>query len=874
MKIKYGSQIILSKLPVPYSENFDSEIKSKHFDNFKSKIRNNDSPYLYNPIKYYLLGEYDVCYIALINNLKFAHKVFGHNSNVNDKDEAIEDECINSFVGYSGLLKAEGVNCLNSFSDVTKNKKYYVGIINLKINNGLLIGNGIELSNLIIDLLIEKIEKKDSEIDFVLSHTFAWFELSLIVFVNEISVIEDLLIIIRELKFEEVYSKISGGDNSLYNEYFSNDKLNASIVSDTHTHIGFNEQLIDSHIDSDYVRKFSEKLKNNNEKLKTVIEWSVKPGHESFLINKLKKSSFLDEMFDSTKYTVALGRTDFILKETKNEILNNFLLIREVVKKQEGLNLFDHVRGLKTKVYLKNASREITQHPPRVVMDISKKTTFLKVHRTLINRLNVELKSLMVSRSIRQKIIKIFSNYNNGISDSILFTYYLDFYDFLQELINYINTSYQNSKEKNFTVDKIEKHLEQRISVFKDAFSVRFLNGYYFENIVNFDLDYNVSIQQLLSAYTFFIKEYSKAFEYKYTPLVKINDNSTVSNYYAINYSIHHLTSPEFVFSTLTKEISNNLKNNQTQTYKRLIDTYENRIKKIINEVDDSLFDEMIKSGSFQIDYFINDCIRFILTFNLDPQKFYFWFWSYNLQNSSLFNVSGMFNEHHLRKEMLRFNLVLEYFSINNKFDCPVHELTSYWVRNDERMRSISKSLITALKKNLIDEKGSIRYIDSLIDSLLKIYEKRYNEDILSEDFSKIKARKENKYFDLDKLNDNYENLVFQKEKYLKNNKENFTDFDFIDSVIDDLLDYLFIKNNKKISSLKRSWETGRYNKQFENYYEKSYNLLDQTGSVFFDNGESMNDYFIKSAETLMKIIDFSLKNKKDFILEIGKKNG
>ena len=57
-------------------------------------------------------------------------------------------------------------------------------------------------------------------------------------------------------------------------------------------------------------------------------------------------------------------------------------------------------------------------------------------------------------------------------------------------------------QKKHITeVKEIEKKLNYYIEVFQESYNVRFLNGYLFENISDFDLDFNSSIQQLLTSY-------------------------------------------------------------------------------------------------------------------------------------------------------------------------------------------------------------------------------------------------------------------------------------------------------------------------------------------------------------------------------------
>ena len=146
-----------------------------------------------------------------------------------------------------------------------------------------------------------------------------------------------------------------------------------------------------------------------------------------------------------------------------------------------------------------------------------------------------------------------------------------------------------------------------------------------------------------------------------YYPLIRLNNIDTVSDYLSINYAVPHLTSPEFVVSTIIKEILNHIPLDSKELEIKL-NHYNKELfnfKKYINE---SYFDDMYQSGMININYFIIDAIRFHITFKSNFKLFEYWFWTYNFQNTSLYDTNGLFNEQQLKQEIFRLLLIKKFF--------------------------------------------------------------------------------------------------------------------------------------------------------------------------------------------------------------------
>lgn len=889
LNIQYGMQTVFSTIPFQTNENDDAEktdndnktqfeidIEKFYFEEFRENLKfkdknskskdNIDYNLLYKPLKFFMLGDYDVLYVTLINNFKFSHRLF---EPITQKDIESKNKDLvynaHTFQSYSGFVlnqnKKQIHNIFKSVNDNDKDKvkpiSYFVGVINLKLNNGLFIGNGLNY----IDEVYKHIEKKLEELkvkNYLINQTFSWFELSIMIFIDKPEILTDTLLHLRAMVLGDLNNN-QIAQNSLYSKLLNSDdeleKINkTSLFADTNSHFGFNERLIrktfkkndeDFQFD-DYVDKFYKRAQSL--KLKTEIEWQVKPGHIIDLINLLKDNNYLKNYFFDNKLknitksntNMVLGKCDYYLSENKsNSILSNFHLIRYIARKSD---VFKHARKVRTYIfldkldYLESNYKQRTDSNQNSIKNIVNWSDILKklaIKNIEFYTYDNYLKKLKVSRHIRNKILKIFSNFNNGILDPIQFTYFVDFSILIEKLKLFIKYEAQINDNETKSVTEITDKLIVFINTFQEAYNVRFLNGYQFENISDFDLDYNNSIQQLLSSYGILVNQFGKHFydlNSLYGPVIQLNDLDTVSDIYTINYAIHHFTSPEFIFTTLSKEVLNSLlQENEFQSIKLSYDDIILSIKRGINE---SYFDDLIISGTFDLNYFIIDCIRYYVTFNENFNLYQHWIWTYNFQNTSLYDTDGMFNENHLKTEMLRllmlqkfvqfandddFGLIIEEnSSISKKLECPLPHLEAYWFLHFEKLNEIT---------NLI-------------------FQNHFNE------FNEI----------IHFINE-------KRDSFGKSQREMLTLKNLNSKIINKTLLKHYEMNKGKTVMVNRDWSTGKFCKNI--YDQDVLYAIDQIGTQYFFTNKGTQEYFEFNSKIILSVLDYATKHKKDFISEI-----
>jgi len=903
--------IVLATVPQGAEGRFDDIVKRNYFNKYREdcepffpdktywNFEDTDVTVLYNPITYYMFGNYDVAYISLIDNFKFSQRVFEPQTAA-EPELFFSPHTFQSFTGVTyptGPLKKFFYENLKKTADQTR--KYFTGICTLKLNNGFLIGNGKSYWDLTVKKICGQIEEINKQllsigegwkqVNFLVMQSFSWFEISLLLFTDDPYQLSNIVIQLRKICIEDLgddrllkdslYESLlnKNANDPSYDESKTKERLlKANVFADTQSYIGLHSDLVNNDFSHPFVKAFMDR----NFQLKSNVEWQVKPGHMHLLMTLIQQNEFLkDSIFDFEKKFLLMGKRDYLLEYCNIDLNNNLKLFHAIYHNKS--QLFDHVRKIRTQIYFTTPKSEAEI---KDVIPFNKELSHLGVHPRLFKETDDMLKRLKISRQIRSKIIKIYSNFNNGIQDIILFPYFLDFSIFINDLQKLIlkNPENEEDEDPDPSVAAFEEKLMEMISIFEEGFNIRILNCYQFEDINDFDLDFNSSIQQLLSVYSSVAAEIGNLFfieNYTYGPVVQLNLKDTVSNYNSINYYAHHLTSPEFIFATLTKEVTNFIDFDK----KRLLhDLQKKYFHEVVINPEDGLLYNMNSEGLIDFRYFLNDAIRFLINYSDEFDLFYYWFWTYNLQNSSLYNRSGAFNEQHFRKEMFRFMFLMKFFNVNAEPQCPVPDLLyNYWDRNFINVKQALDryfEILTGGENNRSDEKGiKSDFIKLLKDAVAAIFNHALTrccpENGQPYHFNENKARLIELFGNDQPLDNKFiKNFCYRKQLF-----QDEPDMGLINSYgplylqtyMYNYLKLIFNENNKSVAALKRGEEGKPCKPEAQSPANKQFYLVDQTGGLFFLQTDHLNKYFKMSANVLVDLWNFSAIRKKEFIREM-----
>ncbi|MCX6319745.1 MAG: hypothetical protein NTW29_20880 [Bacteroidetes bacterium] len=881
---------------------YNSYLKDiQHFSN----LQTNKDEYLYKPLGYFILGNYDIALISLVNNYKFAQKQLTPRQGTKLTFFS-EPNSYQVITGSCPIIKTK-FSPKDFFIEKQKKAENFICISNLKINNKLLIGSGNQLFQgllLLIDELIckeFKVPQAKTSYNYFLQQSYSWFEITLVIFSQEITRFSKILTSIRNLTLNDLVnnpnSKLTKKGvlkNSLYETLLHSPNnyrdINPHLFADTHSYFG---------VHFSYIEKSPPK---KPVELKTQIEWQVKPGHFTDLLNELRVS-LGEDLFTNNNF-ILTGKTDYYIQEQKDYLDNNIQLLKAL---KTNPKIFNFARKVKTRVLLSHKPDSITNphqnHHPSFKNWLREK--HLVQDNNTLNEYSRILKKLKISRNVRNKINKIYYNYNNGIQDPILFTYFLDFSIFIENLTLLIQE--ENSKfEKAFasmdnwgdfekkSVYQTENLLVEKIEIFDEGYRIRMLNCHNYEDITDFDLDFNSSVQQLLSTYNTLCAHISNLFfsRHSHGPVVQLYLKNTVSNYETINYDVYHLTSPEFVFFTLVKEVLNKFvyadheltrrKNKEKGERKKSIQDIIDLLK---NEVIESRLRDYFENELIDFEYYFLDAIKYIHTCNLDFDLYQYWFWTYNFQNAALYDRVGTFNEEHFKKELARLVFLACLFDEDlANVECPIPEIYFLWERH-------SKSI----KANVRDFINNSRAISTFKLFVLSAFQyPNLNSSVKATKSQNAHAF--NKYWSLiAKLDtDDYSALPIGKLQNISNVMihmdasskpiiqslqkgqpvycvaKDLDSYTFLNSFIHAYLKLIYEKNGKKVRLLRRDWENGDPLLSFIQSGKKNYlYYVDQFGGIFLPDNFSSSTYFSIRNAALQSLWHYALLYKKQLLTNL-----
>ena len=696
---------------------------------------------LYRPLVYHLFGSFDVVFISLIDNYKFCQKIFNLEPSPSGKPinfQIVIGSCLLEHCCERSVMDFKEVFPSLNDRKKTKNHKYptFTHITNFKINNGLLIGNGIKLIEAITKKLNEKLS--GTGIKYLIVNSFNWAEITLIQLGDSLKQMQQNVINFRELALHNIDDHDEIAKRSLYgrlkdnghlkcftteNNYDLDDILQSHLFVDTHSYSGVHYDLFNA-------EKEQAKESFKDIPFKSSIEIQVKPGHFKHLKQFIETGTYgeyllhdlatggSENLFEVHKLKFKNGKTDYLVKEKKHEDLYSNYVINKTYKAQSS-DFRNHIRKVKTNYLFditedtleENDPGKVFGKPSQGIKDFGK---FIGQNFTIEeDHLKDNLKTLGVSRHLREKVIKAIYNYNNIIQDVILYNEFIELRDFLKyilkdiddkaKIVKYFFTDslkaiVEHFKDLNpFSISELEQNWLADLDVFEEAYNNRVHNNYLYEDINEFSIDFNSAINQINAIQDFTVKTFNNVFFPKCRDQIIVTQNEieSKSNVLNVNYNVYHYMEPSLIFSSLMKEVLNGFKSKAVGYHDDYFTDFGNKIKGII---DSSSFSNSVQQliQDFNFEYFFSDLAKYIFTFLYDYDLYYHWTWTYFLQNTNVYTAIGLPDERLLNQELLRVSLINEIFNPGKEIvQNPIPELFHYWQKNIGEITPIAKQLVT-----------------------------------------------------------------------------------------------------------------------------------------------------------------------------------
>lgn len=523
---------------IPISDFFTREIEenlSKIYRegrrSYTSFSKDMEDDILYHPYAYRTFGDHNLTILSLIDDFSYPNRVFhpSHGSRSPDNPD---------YYNYDYQL----VTCLNTLNSERNGKKYllkdffgqkstvnreypFICITRLKVSNYFLLGNGICFTELIkrkIYQLSENEVEGNGKLEVIVLDSQGSEEMTIVGFSSCFSKLARLVNKVRSLRIGDL--SLTPEDDKLYMSVLANMVLpaevkmkygeewrkEAHVFSAVYSLPGYEIGLSENdslHIDRE----------DSNVEVSFHFIWDIKPGHA---VNfKEEFENLLDELpFEKEE-----------LKEYKKQLnteplrLNNSSWEYKYIYPGDNpdhavfnvLNLlrnFDrghkHVRKLHMKLEINDIENKIfneikaipTGYHPQID-DYCKNCIF---DQDKLSAIRINLEKAKVSKLLRERILKMYNNYNNCIKDPMFFVNFIDLHRFLVSFMGHIH-NYANC-------DKVESSLvfhewvDLCVSNFEQAYLNRFHQSNRMQNVSDFNIEWNGGIQQFISPIDFVYK--------------------------------------------------------------------------------------------------------------------------------------------------------------------------------------------------------------------------------------------------------------------------------------------------------------------------------------------------------------------------------
>jgi hypothetical protein len=647
---------------------FSDSLKEYSIDYKKSTKSEWDT--LYVPIPYLIFGSYDLAILSLIDDFSLGNRIFGplHTyrtpiSNYNYKYQIISGIANNISDKYGSITDFAKRTFLSK-----ENIRPWLAITRLKINNGLLIGTGVKIIELIQNYISYLITKNYylSKLDLISILSFDSYEITVVAFSDKYSLITELISEIRTSSIERICALMKINPEifkiSLLGKYYDhqkfNDLRNCHIFTNTHTTIGVDLRSLYSNIKLD-------------ETVNLLVKLDVKPGHLGNVLNLISK-------IKHTNISLCPGESTLLLSSQFNDS-ELFIPTGHEISSIKGI--YNHINKIDTLIYTQLDQKDITlctpEHSISLTLELSKSSISFGIEDII--EIKKKLCSIGFSKVVTDRLIRMLGDYNQCIKDPFLFVYFCELYSFLVNVCNLIHNQVDkisqsiSSNSLTSEVYELHKFISLCIDQFEKAYYCRLHQGYNFQDISDINLEFNGGIQNLLSGYNEFYAALTKLVAESYNKslpesfILVSTDDRISSDWPRIRINYMQLFHPELFFSVMGKEAFNNVFasylpddihnsfENQFLTTSQSFSFFLNRLE-LSADFKDTL-NTFIKNEG--LTYYIVDFLTFRLSYNNDYGQFYYWYMMNLIQTPEVYGPQKKPDKKKFIQMVFRLMLVL-----------------------------------------------------------------------------------------------------------------------------------------------------------------------------------------------------------------------
>lgn len=876
---------------------FEEEFKKNIFSGYKEDIEKNGGAIdtdLYKPVGYHLFGDCNMAVLSLIDDFAFPNRVLhtGHGYCSKSMDEQKYTmqivNGIHSWIEDATEVQTLKEQALSTFLR-TENAYPFIGIVSYKLNNGLLIGNGTGLLELLKRKLILLKNEVSYSIELICIDCFSNDELAVVYFSTELSSIsyftnETRILKLCDLAEEgnkdaiELVDNIAG--NSLLFESLrgKSGEERLSIVKDAHI---FSTSF--SHLG--YAMTLANCLPATDEKMTFQYQWDLKPGHYI----DFKKEVVGDKLiFDTSVEERIMPGVDMVQLVVKDETYSDFRKKFDALGRHK--KIADYIRKQRINViFSKSGVKEATNedsHP-----ELMKRLSRCRFSHSDLVGLRTDLDACRVSKVLKERTLKMYGTFNDCITDLLFFNYFIELKGYLEGIRNRIH-KYLDTVSDDTSLEDFHIWLNRMIRNFEQAYYNRFHHSSRMRNISDFNLEYNGGIQQLISAYDTAYKTILKEW------LGGESDNNCVyvsgyekvsSDRDSLRINISHITYPELYAATVWKEAMNfywsaseyanpqglnqvNVcQNKQLLSIADSIRMLKNKILYNKGYIPSSYVHNLMLNSTNElfIHYLMADIAVFKTGYMSDFNVFTFWYWHYFSQMSHFYTHEGEMQSEVFIKFLARW-VFARHIKVGKQMD-----LQEDYVAFDPKLSELWHCYIYEVStfiEVLLEELEKFDFLTHInAESVLMDFKHLGMKDFFGKELTPDDKLKIKEIFGQWNAELSKQKTAFQEGKIILLDREKTTDFSFVRNLMYNYLQAISALNapekRKTIHVLER-------NKKGEILQRNQYCsiLSDPLGGMFIYDNSERDDYFRLRSVFYKSLWGAGLQMKKDCLLPYFKK--
>lgn len=737
----------------------------------------------YQTIHFQLWGSWDLLTIVKADASQQIVKIIQPELNSNSSFREIKTKII------SGISFANQRD--KSLQRIGEGK--YISYTSLKISNKWLIGNGRNILDCVFKYLDHVLGLNYSEGEERPDHlyflSYSAYEISLAIFSDSLN---DLIQIVNEIREVTIHQLQDYGSNELMALY-GDTTQNSNLFSDSNTIFGFNIALDRSWLSLKNEYSCSHKIEVRPSHLFRVQKYLKQEEHVTSIIagkSDISSTQTGLKVHDCLSYKIFL--LDFLKSnELPHDDLQNFS------------DFLNRIRKIKTLPELGNVGLQ-SKNPdiaiPEGIFDLN------------FPKINDDLRKLKISKTVRNQLIKLFSNFRNNIHDSINLNQFLDLLPFVESIKSLVDNElfkrqkYWQGEENDIrSILELEDFFKSYLKVFTSCYLLRSVNEHDFDELPDFMVT-NTQFQTLATLYDNLVKMLAAPILGKNEAdciVTSFDDSNTTITKFNLRLSAFNIFEPAMVFNILSKEIITLfIKSHKKREFDSINYAQQDFKNYVRRWFDEHSYHKLSTNSSlienFNIEYLLVDFLRLKYFFNNDFRLFHYWNIAYLIQQPSSYLGNGKIDSRILRSFCFRL-LFLGYY-VDRDFNGPF-------------------SIVSDISPN-IDCKGDwedfaeqCRYFFETIELKEQLELNRLLKQIPGE----------------------VENIIKQSDEFRK-----------VWSVCLEFIKFIKAADGDRPAFLARNWVSGEYNLPFslqKDEKQEPYFLFDPQGGVFFHNYKRMNKY-------------------------------